>query len=265
MRISPEERVAIKIHAQDMAATMNYTAAALALAAAGTFIAPPVAAALAGSSAIAWLAAQAWQDMANDPPRADFQMIELAKVRPHADLHAASGVWLQWAQAQLESTLAVRKLLASIERYDGAAGNIDAAEPCVAVRRAELAEMQLIAIEHNAHTVADHQERLLSLSRVCNIGWYSENSMTVRSSSVLDVQGVRDTFSRYGEVALLVLQTSLGWTNDEIVEATPRISHPIFADDYRIEPSQFLIKIPSQSGTPAVSSALRNLIVQDGV
>ena len=225
MKISPEERQAIKIHCAELAIAFNDQAAYWAGLA--VFV-PPVGV----FSAAYWLLADQYQSLANDPPRLDFDKIELAQTQNPAVMHGGNTV-LKVAATHFQCAQSISKVIASLERHDGAASSAKVA-PKLGARRIALAEVQLAALEHNGGVVVHHQSTIASLQAETNAEWARGTAVLTQGTAQPTVAEVRAAYQRRGDGALHLMQALLGWSASDLAGLLPKRPHPIFEQSYAV-------------------------------
>ena len=225
MKISPEERQAIKIHCAELAIAFNDQAAYWAGLA--VFV-PPVGV----FSAAYWLLADQYQSLANDPPRLDFDKIELAQTHDPAIMHSGSTL-LKAAATHFQCAQSISKVITSLERHDGAASSAKVPQK-LAARRGALAEVQLAALEHNSGVVVRHQATIASLQGETNAEWVRGTAVFSHGTAKPTVAEVRAAYERRGDGAIHLMQSLLGWKPSELGELMPKRPHPIFEQSYAV-------------------------------
>lgn len=195
------------------AAVLGGVAAGLAVTGVGVPAAAGVAVIAGLASGIAWYTSGRYQELANDPPRDDFQKISLFKPS-HFNLHKPApefeATWQNFVAKNVLLASAMRALIVSLERYDGAAMVTE-----VRSRSAQIKQIE--AIVHNATACVQQLEAMAALRSEVNVIWKQHRSALV----------------------------SAGWGNDSMaLEAWPdkfnqlwRTCLPQLRDEYNLSPS----------------------------
>jgi hypothetical protein len=225
MMISLEERLAIKLHCGELAMAFNDQAAYWAGLA--VFF-PPVGL----FSAAYWILANQYQALANDPPRLDFDKIELAHTNDPAIMHGGDTV-LKVGATLLQCAQSISKVIVSLERHDGGASSAKVPAKLVA-RRSALAEVQLAALEHNGRVVIHHQSTIASLQDATNAEWARGAAVLAQGTAPPTVAEVRAANQRRGDGALHLMQSLLGWKESDLASLLPKRPHPIFDQSYAV-------------------------------
>jgi hypothetical protein len=169
------------------AAVLGAVAAGLATTGVGVPAAAGVALVAGVASAVAWYMGDRYQELANDPPRDDFQIVSWFEPvafklqKPANDLEAT---WQNFTAKNVRLASAMRSLVLSLERCEGAA--------VATGTRARAAEIkQIEAIVHNATACAQWLDEIAALRSEVNLAWgqlrhelvsagYGTDSMTPR-------------------------------------------------------------------------------------
>lgn len=125
------------------------------------------------ASGLSWLVGNEYADLANDPPRSDYQLVE--RFRPaEAVLPPTAGedgrVWADFGRIQMEMAEATAALVVSFERLAGARSDLQrqVADPDFLARHIAA---QRQAIKHNAAAAKRRISQLLSLRSAVNAAW----------------------------------------------------------------------------------------------
>lgn len=238
MRVSPEERQAIKLHCAEIAIQFNNAAAAWAALA---VLVPPVGVISAGY----WYLANEYQALANDPPRLDFDKVELAATADPSVMHSGDRS-TQIASTQLQCALSLRKVVTALERHDGASSTAPVSR-ALSARRVHLADLQLEALRHNAGQAARHQSQLVALRSSINAQSAEILVGRLPGTATPSVDDVRGAFRRSGDGGIQVLQSLLGWSQADRASLIQQKQHPIFEQNYSV-------KLKTTFGTPIVDT-----------
>lgn len=243
MKVSPEERQAIKYHCAEIAVQFNNAAAAWAALA---VLSPP-----AGLiSAAYWYLANEYQALANDPPRLDFDKVDLAATADPFVMHSGDPA-TQVASTQLQCALSLRKVVTALERHDGAASTASVPRALNA-RRNRLADLQLEALKHNASQTARHQGQLVALRPSLNSQRAAILAARLPNTAAPSVDDVRTAFKRSGDGGIQVMVSLLGWSQADQASVVPQKQHPIFDPAYTVK-----LK-PTTFGAPIVDVLTKN-------
>jgi hypothetical protein len=147
----------------------GFGAAAVALAATGVGIpAGAGAAVIAGlASAGAWFLGDRYQELANDPPRRDFHLVSTFGPVNFTLQRAATedeATWQEFLKSTFSLALAMRALVRSLERHDGAVNSTSAQAV-----RAKL--LQIDAIRHNTAACAKLAGEIVAMRSKVNRSW----------------------------------------------------------------------------------------------
>lgn len=160
--------------ANELSVALNDAAAIFAIAAVITAPFGVVGAVAFGvASGAAWLAGNEYSDLANDPPRHDYQLVE--RFRPgDIALPLPAGedepVWAEFSRVQIEMGQAITALVTSFERLAGARLDLrkEGADPDSLARHITT---QRHAIRHNAAAAKQRIPQLLGLRSAVNAVW----------------------------------------------------------------------------------------------
>jgi WXG100 family type VII secretion target len=168
-----------------------------------------------GLSAAAWWGGTHYQQLANDPPRDDFQtetkfQVEQFDFNPPADESEAT--WQELTRLLAAQSMAVKALVTSLERYDGvqaAAKTPDIVGAAAAeLRHHELTQAEAIA--HNASACAQIADALLTLQPDIDRDWRRIKEILIASGALETQMSPAELKSRYAEARKSSLESLRG-------------------------------------------------------
>ena len=262
--VNPIAKATLKQESANMAILDANLSQYLAAAAAVVSLASPAhGAALAVGAAMMGVCGNYRQAVANDPPRDDFDQIQVSQARlneallpadePQRSLHL-------FAAHQMLIADAFYGLLRSLERHDGAmaAGAVDAAA------------MQADAARQNADMAVAAHGSVAALVPVLNdsVGSLMGDAEQAFSQLSLDQvqQGYRDALGEPPAnpgAPLAEVANSIDGTRDDLLEPfDPVAAHPILSAKELPPAREVLIEESYSEGLARISSALEGLVVE---
>jgi hypothetical protein len=202
------------------------------------------------------------RSMAQDPPRADFDVVWETEAELNEELLPADEperTLHRFAAEQLIAMDAVYALWVALERYDGATGAGDA----------DGTERQAQAVGYNGSTAAAHLDSLVALAPSINDLWSSARDAADRSWDSVSLDEEQNTYIEIcgperseltGEPVLAVARTVSGAADDLLVAPETDLEHPVLdATEPPAEPDPLLGE-EALGGLTDLSESLRQLV-----
>lgn len=256
----------LSVAANDAAVALGVTgalaAAALVATGIGAFAGVGVGAALAVSSFGAWWVGNRYQRLANDPPRDDYNIVEVA---------AAESKEPGLSTAEIEPTarqLAIQELILAdalecfvrcIERYDGAVRGGDQ----------DAAEAQLDAAAKNARALRAAQAFVCNCAEVLNDAWANADvdmsSLTLDSLQQQYLQSAGPPHQAPGAALQDILNSISGLLRDQDFSALDASSDPVMALTEIPPRPDSVVPLSLTSAMTELSSELDSLMTDNAV
>lgn len=178
-----------------------------------------------GSAAAWWMSAD-YQQLANDPPRADFQTA--TKFEPpqfdfKAPVDEDEATWQELTKLLATQSVAMKALVTSLERYDGVQAAMKKPEGDGVTRDKqrgyEVAQAEAVA--HNAAACAQVADSLLELRQGANDAWRHLREVLAAAGSAateLSAEDLKRGYAQMWESNLGSLQQSLKFSESDIAE-----------------------------------------------
>jgi type VI secretion system secreted protein VgrG len=149
---------------------------------------------------VCWIAGNAFQVLANDPPRDDYHDVSVFEKRTitlPSEIEDTQGTWQKFIENSASVALAIRCLTISLERTDGAEQALNrTTNDQVTNHLNECRIRQEAAIRQNARAAADHIEMLVAKRDDVNEAWSQWTAALRGTSTVSSPDATRSAFSR---------------------------------------------------------------------
>ena len=239
--MTPEEKQAIKIQATLMAGNYNNLAAAFTGAAAvlGLFN-PPAAAVYGILSAIFWWSANQYQEIAGDPPRADFDVIVPTYLSLSSSQLSGDPI-VDASDAGGKEVAALHNLLVSIERHAGSQIVPRRESREARAIREMMTVGQASAARSSAEEAAAAVDRIAGLAPKINSHWSALKSQNPGPFVSPTVAEAIAAFDKYGAPSVMATLYRAGMSAAEVAECQPPTPRPQIPSTFTLSEARPLI------------------------
>ncbi len=251
---------------------MNYTASLLAGAGAtaaifGGPIGLGVGAVLGLGSAAAWWMGTSYSDLANDPPRDDFQIetkFEMHKYNFQIAENEFEAACQDLSRLLVSKSAAIKSLVTSLERYDGVTALMNKTDSVEAGdgEYLQFVILQADAVAHNARASAELGEELIELEPRLNLAWGQFQKSIASTQSDLAKTSSSELGAKYAELwqeSKPSFQQIFQYSDSEMKDLTAVVEEKMHAQPLDLRTGTVLLDIEWVQAIRLTSDEFRQL------